>query len=306
MDALLVDGDELELKPDPSWKWQGPPVKVTVKGSHKITADGKSVIWEADILETAAQALGKSYVTAAFPTPGMTTSVQMKVDLDTMSASVKDTHLKIATIATTGTFEAQVVPAKNSSSADVQTTKKGTWSVVTQKQKSAFSAEPSSVGGAEGADNQAQDGTSAGDTAILIEKEKEEKLHFVAIQLEDEDGNKLAGQRVAITTPDGERHVRTLNINGATRVDGIRCAGDCEVTLLDWSYVPPVRKERNWIALDIVDEDGVPISGATVEITTPDGETFTKRTGRRGAVRVDGIESAGECQVRVLQIEPLG
>ncbi len=143
----------------------------------------------------------------------------------------------------------------------------------------------SALGGSNTADDSASEGA----------------VHFVAVVIEDIAGNKLADHRVAIATPDGRRSPHKLTSGGAARVDNIRADGEAVVQLLDAEIRPPVKLPvAPWIGFTVVDEDGQPLEGVDVEITTPDGATLTVRTGPRGAVRIDNLKEDGECEVRVL------
>ncbi len=66
MDALLVDGDEIELTPDPPWMWMA-PVRLSVMAmpGHKIKADGKFTIWDTEIMQAGLLAAGKMYTAPA-------------------------------------------------------------------------------------------------------------------------------------------------------------------------------------------------------------------------------------------------
>lgn len=52
MDALSVDGDEIELRPDPPWMWMAPVrLAITAMPAHKIKADGKLAVWDTEIIQ---------------------------------------------------------------------------------------------------------------------------------------------------------------------------------------------------------------------------------------------------------------
>ena len=72
MDELLVNGDELELTPDPPWRWIAPPVKLklTATPAHRMKAKGELTIWESEILMAGVQAAGQPYSAPGFDTPG--------------------------------------------------------------------------------------------------------------------------------------------------------------------------------------------------------------------------------------------
>jgi len=55
-------------------------------------------------------------------------------------------------------------------------------------------------------------------------------------------------------------------------------------------------KERTWVEIELVAEDGSPIPGELFKITLPDGRVHTGTTGPDGKARVDGIDP-GTCQV---------
>ncbi|MEN9578086.1 MAG: hypothetical protein RJA70_1095 [Pseudomonadota bacterium] len=293
MDALMVTGDQIELTPDPPWKWMVPPVKVPVMGAHRITSEGKSVIWETDIIAAGPLATGQLYSAPGFDVPGTVLSVVLNVTPGTMSEAVKDTNLEVATIATTGTFTAAVIPAINPSTGvpDPLITKTGTWAVVSQEQSASTSGKPKAKN---------QDGKSGAATSKGAGKSLD--VHFVAVEIEDHEGNKLGGQQVVIVSPDGIRNDRKLTAAGAARVDGIRVEGEATVHMLRFDRLQAATrsgKAADWIAFDVVDEEGQPLAGALVEVTTPDGEVIVAKTGPKGAVRIDGLKQVGDCDVKV-------
>ncbi len=70
MDALLVNGDEIELTPDPPWRWMAPPVKLKVSAlpAHRIKAKGEYAIWESEILMAGLLGAGQMYAAPGFDT----------------------------------------------------------------------------------------------------------------------------------------------------------------------------------------------------------------------------------------------
>lgn len=86
MDALLVDGDEIELTPDPPWMWMAPVrLSVTALPGHKIKADGKFAIWDQEIIQAGLLAAGKMYTAPGFATPGSVITCTIIVIPATMS-----------------------------------------------------------------------------------------------------------------------------------------------------------------------------------------------------------------------------
>ncbi len=56
-------------------------------------------------------------------------------------------------------------------------------------------------------------------------------------------------------------------------------------------------KEKSWIEIELVDEEGNPVPGERYEITLPDGKTVARGTlDENGFARVDGI-APGECKI---------
>lgn len=304
MDALLVNGDELELTPDPPWRWMAGPVKVKLMATpgHRMKAKGEFLIWESEILTAGLQAVGQVYSAPGFDTPGTVLSVVMTVNPGTMSAAVKDMKLPVGTVATTGTFMATVVPAINPSTGapDPVVVKTGTWAVAGQVQDVATSGQPKAKASddeqAKGVSGSAAGGNSAG------APEAKHQSHYVAVLFEDVDGNKLAANRVAVSTPDGKREQRTLTAQGATRIGGIRFdevggaseAATASVRLLEAVPRPAVVRPGNpWIGLSLVDEDGNAFSSVEVELTDPGGASSAFTTNPKGALRLTNLPQSG-------------
>ena len=59
---------------------------------------------------------------------------------------------------------------------------------------------------------------------------EEQPVHWVEIELLDEEDNPVPGERYEIKLPDGSVKKGTLNEEGLARVDGIENPGECEIT----------------------------------------------------------------------------
>ncbi len=304
MDALLVNGDELELTPDPPWKWMVPPVRVKLNAlpGHRMKSDGEYVIWETEILSAGLLAVGQMYSAPGFDAPGSVLSMTLTVTPGTMSATIKDVQQPVATVATSGTFVASVVPAMNPGTGvpDPVVVKTGTWSVATQVQNIALSGQPKAQS-ADGADDEAPLGGVGGANTSDVAP-GESKDHYVAVELEDVDGNKLAQSVIRVLTPDGETHRRELTASGAARVDGIPVDGEATVVLLGALRTRIPKSNQHSIAFELKDENGFPVPGAEVECTFPDGSSQVKLLGPQGVWRIDALPEAGDCVFKVLRL----
>lgn len=307
MDDLLVDGGEIELLPaaGATWAWVA-PVRLRLESSHPIRCEGKSVVLEANLLAAAPQAAGKSYTDGPYSVPGAVASVQLKVDQSTLSKTSNTGGGAVATAATTGTFEvvAAQKPAMTTSSPpdpDKSFPKKGEWKVVNTNQRVAVSGKPAALGTAAAAAAASQL-TAGGE---LEAKTEDRELTWVALELQDEEGEPLAGHRVAITLPDGRRLERRLNQKGAVRVSGIQKAGDCLVEWLGAPSVPlgpPLPPPGEWLALKVVDSAGEPLPGCELNVAFPNGSGSRRcRTRAGGALRIEGVPQSGQCRVELLQ-----
>jgi len=157
--------------------------------------------------------VGQLYSAPGFDAPGTVLTVVLSVNPGTMSAAIKDVKLPVGTVKTTGTFMATVVPAMNPSTGapDPVVVKTGTWAVSSNVQKVAASGQPKS---AEAEDEQkGVKGTAAGGSNASQGLVAERQTHYVAVQLEERDGTKLAAHRVSVSTPDGRREQRVLSVN---------------------------------------------------------------------------------------------
>ena len=64
------------------------------------------------------------------------------------------------------------------------------------------------------------------------EEEKKEKTDFIEIELLDEEGNGVSGEKYEIELPDGTLAKGTLDGDGFARVDGVK-PGQCKVSFPD-------------------------------------------------------------------------
>lgn len=303
VDALLVNGDELELTPDPPWAWMAPPVRLKLNATpgHRMKAKGQFVIWESEMVMAGVQAVGQPYHAPGFDAPGTVLTVTLIVNAATMSAAIKDVKLPVATVNTSGTFMATVVPAVNPSTGvpDPVVVKTGTWKVASNVQTNASSGQPKARAAED--DGSGARGGNADGSGGATSRVAERPVHFVAVQLQDIDGNKLAAHRVAVSTPDGRRAARTLTANGATRIDGIASTGQAVLRLLDTELRPSVKRPpAPWIGLTLLDTDGLPLEGVSVELVSPEGMTTVCGTNTKGAFRIDKLPSDDALNVRIL------
>jgi len=188
---------------------------------------------------------------------------------------------------------------------DPVVSKTGTWKVATEKQSSARSGDPKSLE-ADG-DEPEESGEGSGKGAHrTTSKAGKREVFWVAIEVEDEEDQPLAGQKVGITTPDGRYYIRELNGSGSTRIDGIPVEGECTVTLLGWqpTKAAPSIAENHWIEFEFVDEDGSALADHRIVITTPAGRRYQRRLDAKGRARVEAIPEKGACSVEIFPLPP--
>ncbi len=304
MDALLVDGDEIELTPDPPWMWMA-PVRLSVMAlpGHLIKAKGKFTIWDTELMQAGLLAAGKMYTAPGFATPGSVITSTIIVIPATMSQVYKDLKLPIATVATSGTFLAAVVPAVNPATGvlDPLIAKTGTWKVVIEKQSVAKSGQlkPAQTAG----DDDAANGGSAAGSNAAEPGSDEGKVHWVGVTYQDVDGNPLPEYRIAISTPDGRRAERKTTASGASRVDGVLAEGEPIASLLEAGIRPGVKQPpAPFLGVTIVDEEGLPIEGIELGFTSPSGAELAGETNKKGSVRLDKLPELGTWQVKALKL----
>lgn len=304
MDALLVDGDEIELTPDPPWMWMAPVrLSVTALPGHRIKADRKSTVWESELIQAGLLAAGQMYSAPGFATPGSVITCTLIVNPATMSQVYKDVKLPLATVATSGTFMATMVPAVNPATGvpDPLVAKTGTWKVVTEKQSVATSGQPKPAQ-LDGDEDDAKAVNAAGDNSAAASA-NEGKVHWVGVKYQDIDGNPLPEHRIAISTPDGRRVERKTTAAGASRVDGVKGEGEAIVTLLEVNIRPGVKQPPiPLLGVTIVDQDGLPIEGVELGFTSPSGAKLGGVTNTKGTVRLNRLPELGSWSVKALKL----
>lgn len=67
---------------------------------------------------------------------------------------------------------------------------------------------------------------------------------------------------------------------------------------------PAPAAEHDWIEIELADEDGVPVLGAELELTMPDGSVRRARTDERGRFSVPRTDS-GQCKLRWTKLHPV-
>lgn len=301
MDALLVDGDEIELTPDPPWMWMAPVrLAITALPAHKTKAKGKFAVWDTEIVQAGLLAAGKMYSAPGFATPGAVITCTIIVNPGTMSKVHKDLKLPLATVATSGTFMAAVAPAVNPATGvpDPLIAKTGTWKVVTEKQSVVKSGQPKPAQ-APGEDDDGEAGAASGANSAGPAA-AENKVHWVGVKYQDVDGNPLPAHRIAISTADGRRVERKTTASGASRVDGIRAEGEAIASLLEASLRPGVKQPPvPFLGITIIDEDGLPIEGVELGFTSPGGAELSGETNKKGSLRLDKLPELGSWKVKL-------
>ena len=147
MPKLLVQGASLVFEPVPGvWNWQGwnGQVQLTVT-ADAMTAQGKKVAVNTDLVALNKMLLGKPYITPAFSdAPGSVLSATIVVMAGTLSQKTVVGGKPAATEATRGTFFINVAPAQMTKTTpptpDPVVTKTGTWRVQSAGQAAAESA----------------------------------------------------------------------------------------------------------------------------------------------------------------------
>lgn len=56
------------------------------------------------------------------------------------------------------------------------------------------------------------------------------------------------------------------------------------------------KKQTSWIEIQMLDEDGKPVTGEAFAILLPDGSTYSGTLDGKGRARVDGVDP-GTCQI---------
>jgi uncharacterized protein (DUF2345 family) len=143
--------------------------------------------------------------------------------------------------------------------------------------------------------------------------------HFVEVELLDEAGAPVQGERCRIVLPNGSERYERTDHDGLVRVDRT-VAGQCTISFPDLDagatgpltsierqgtqVVPSKPKQLNhWIEVELLGEDGAAIAGERCEITLPDGEVLRRKTDASGLVRVPRIAMGGDCQIRFPDID---
>jgi uncharacterized protein (DUF2345 family) len=143
--------------------------------------------------------------------------------------------------------------------------------------------------------------------------------HFVEVELLDEAGAPVQGERCRIVLPNGSERFERTDHDGLVRVDRT-VAGQCTITFpdLDAGATGPLtrverqgtqvvpsklEKTQHWLEVELLGEDGAAIAGERCEITLPDGEVLRRKTDASGLVRVPRIATAGDCEIRFPDID---
>jgi uncharacterized protein (DUF2345 family) len=147
----------------------------------------------------------------------------------------------------------------------------------------------------------------------------EDDRHFIEVELLDEAGAPVHGERCRIVLPNGSERLERTDHDGLVRVDRT-IAGQCTITFpdLDAGATGPLTRlerqgaqavpskpktTRHWIEVELLGEDGAAIAGERCEITLPDGEVLRRKTDASGLVRVPRIAMSGDCEIRFPDID---
>ncbi|MEZ4296201.1 MAG: hypothetical protein R3B70_14615 [Polyangiaceae bacterium] len=141
------------------------------------------------------------------------------------------------------------------------------------------------------------------------EPAKQEKT-WIEIELVDEEGKPVPGERYWILLPDGTTREGRLDEKGRAYFGDLD-PGECDVRFPDLdndavaspgepklprSLPRPKKPRKTWIEIELVGMDGGPIPGQLYRIALPDGTAVEGRLDERGRARVLGIDP-GTCSV---------
>jgi hypothetical protein len=151
--------------------------------------------------------------------------------------------------------------------------------------------------------------------------EQDDDSHWIEVELVDESGAPVVGERCRIALPDGTERFEKTNRDGLIRVDRT-VAGQCTISFpdLDAGAIAPLSslarqgtqvapsesfapRENHWVEVELVDERGVGVANELCEIELPTGELIKRRTNREGLVRVPRIATAGDCKIRFPELD---
>jgi hypothetical protein len=148
----------------------------------------------------------------------------------------------------------------------------------------------------------------------------EDDTHWVEVELVDESGEPVAGERCRITLPDGRVQLERTNADGLIRIDRT-IAGSCTFCFIDLDAgaagplttvsrrgsgdAPAVgeRPSHHWLEIELIGEDGVGIAGELCEIILPNGQLIRRTTDADGLVRLARLSDEGDCRVSFPNID---
>jgi hypothetical protein len=140
MAKLLVDGARLLLEPNSGpWSWSSGAAldaPIHVEGA-KLTVEGASVVFEADIATAITQAtVNAAYKHVAMAAPGTVASVSISINASTLARRIAVDGSAPATEATVGTFTIQAGDrSKNNTESDPVGAHRGRWRVAAPAQR---------------------------------------------------------------------------------------------------------------------------------------------------------------------------
>jgi hypothetical protein len=148
---------------------------------------------------------------------------------------------------------------------------------------------------------------------------------FVEIQLADDAGAPLVGERYEILFPSGKKVEGELDSQGLARVEKVN-KGDCTITFPDldageWDPAPeraasidglagggagedetPADAAPSWIELQLNDDQGQPAAGLKYRLMLADRQIREGALNDEGVARLEGIVP-GSCQVSFPELD---
>jgi len=140
------------------------------------------------------------------------------------------------------------------------------------------------------------------------EPANDEAKAWLDVQLVDDGGVPLAGQKVKIELPDGTMVEDQLDDAGRLRREDI-VAGTAKLHLPELDRAPPAPRRRAgeeepetkaWLDLQLVDDGGVPLAGQKVKIELPDGTMVEDQLDDEGRLRREDIK-AGTAKLHLVE-----
>jgi len=140
---------------------------------------------------------------------------------------------------------------------------------------------------------------------VVPEPVQDDPVHFFECLIKDQHGEPTEGMTSLVEPPNRDSFIRATNEYGLIRFDDLDKPGEYRVTPLPGAGSkggrPRPMDAEDWFECALVGSSGEALPDQACEVITPDGVAHACKSDSDGLIRIDGLGSIGDCELRFLE-----